>query len=213
MFSSLQEVWQQYPSGGQTGDYLNVNGRIYYWDSTADNWVCYSQPKPSARTAQVFNGDVHVANNLTIGGTLNARLVVGRDAFCGLYATATALNTFCPNPLAGQWALVMIANREADSLALGEVYYCATDGTWTDAGYQSDVAGIIGQLQAESTARQTADQELQENLDDAIAQEVTDRNAAITAAISEEVVNRNAAIDAKDYAVITNEEMDAVLPD
>lgn len=223
-FTSLQAVWEQYPSGGQTGDYLNVNGRIYYWDSTTDNWICYSQPKPSARTAETVNGDLNVGNNLHVGGILDARVVRGRDAFQGLYASAVALNTYRPNPLAGQWALVMIAEREANSLALGEVYYCETDGTWTDAGYESDVAGVINQLLGETTARETADRELQENIDEVagdLSDEASARQQADTALggrIDNEASARQQAdnalsdlISAKDYAVITNAEMDEVL--
>lgn len=145
-FDSFQDVWDEYPSGGQAGDYLSVNGRIYCWDSITQNWVSPSQQQSPARQVKTFEGDVHVGNNLVIGGILEARVVRGRDAFCGLYATSTALNTFCPSPLVGQWALVMIQVREAESMALGEVYYCETAGTWTDAGYESDVAGIINQL-------------------------------------------------------------------
>ena len=255
MFSSLQAVWEAYPSGGQTGDYLNVNGRIYGWDTTSQNWLVWEQPQPSARTAQTINGDLNVANNVHVGGILDAKILRGRDAFCGLYTTAGVLNSICPNPLICQWALVMIQERQAGSLALGEVYYCETDGSWTDAGYKSDVAGIINQLLAEGTARQTADQELQENIDEvagdlsdeatarqqADSDEITNRNNAITTAIGNEVTARNTAIGeaiaaeaaarneaigeaiaaeadarneaiaAKDYAVITNEEMYAVL--
>ena len=223
-FSSLQAVWEAYPSGGQTGDYLNVNGRTYWWDSTSENWVMWSQPKQSARNAQTVNGDLNVGNNLHVGGILDARVVRGRDAFCGLFASSTALNAAFANPKVGQWALVMIENREVDSLALGEVYYCETDGTWTDAEYQSDVAGIIGQLMAEASARETADTELQENIDevagDLSAEETARENAdtALGGRIDNEALARGNAdtaldnkIDAKDYAVITNVEMDTVL--
>ena len=145
-FDGFQDVWDEYPSGGQTGDYLSVDGRIYCWDSITNNWVSPSQVQSPARGVDAFDGDVHIGNNLIVGGILDARVVRGRDAFCGLFATSTALNTFCPSPLVGQWALVMIENREPESLAVGEVYYCETEGTWTDAGYESDVAGIINQL-------------------------------------------------------------------
>ena len=213
-FDSLQTVWSQYPSGGQTGDYLNVNGRIYWWDSTSENWVMWSQPKQSARGAEVFNGDVHIGNNLTVGGILNARVVYGRDAFCGLYATSTALNTYCPKPLIGQWALVIIENRQVGSLALGEVYICETDGTWTDAGYQSDVAGIIGQLVAEATARQTADTELQENID-AEAQTREEADATLQQHIDTEAQTREEADTALgerlDAEAQTREEADTAL--
>ena len=223
-FSSLQAVWEAYPSGGQTGDYLNVNGRIYGWDATSQNWVMWTQPQQSARSAQTVNGDLNVGNNLHVGGILDAKVVRGRDAFQGLFNSVGELNSKRPNPLVGQWALVMLAERQVGSLALGEVYYCEADGTWTDAGYESDVAGIINQLLAETTARQTADQELQENIDEVagnLSDEATTRQQADTALggrIDDEATARgnadtalNDLVTEKDYAVITDAEMDEVL--
>ena len=197
-FDSLQAVWNAYPSGGEPGDYLNVGGRIYYWEGApTSNWVCYSQQKRSARGAEVFNGDVHVGNNLTVGGILDARVVRGRDAFCGLYATSGALGTYCPNPLIGQWALV-IDGRTPASMSLGKVYYCQTDGAWTYAGYESDVAGIINQLKGETAARETADQALQENIDtEATARENADQQEAQTRQESDDTLQGHIEAEAQ----------------
>jgi len=121
------------------------------------------------RRATVIDGDLYVYNNMSVGGILSARVVRGRDAFQGLFRTSLALNTFRPSPLVGQWALVMIADREIESLALGEVYFCEEDGTWTDAGFQSEIAGVIEQLEGEKTARETADRALQTAINAIIA--------------------------------------------
>ena len=150
---------------------------------------------------------MYVQNNLQVGGILDARVVRGRDAFQGMFTSATALNTYRANPLIGMWAIVLLADRTgADEHTLGEVYYCETDGTWTDAEFTCDGPALIAQLQAEMLMRQSGDATLQqaideekalriagdEGLQDAINEEVTNRQEAI----AQEVSNRNAAINA-----------------
>ena len=48
VFSSIQAVWEEYPSGGVLGDYVQVSGQIYGWNVTQRQWTL-----PDASTSRI----------------------------------------------------------------------------------------------------------------------------------------------------------------
>lgn len=205
VFSSIQAVWEEYPAGGVLGDYVQVSGQIYGWNVTQRQWTL--PDASTSRIAKVVDGDLHVNNDVTVGGILRARVVRGRNAFAGLFASSAALNAACSNPEVGMWAAVVIADRTGvDENALGEVYICETAGTWTDAGFTCDGPDLIEQLQSESETREEADQNLQESIN-GVAGDLSDEAQARQdgdSALSDRITEN-------DFAVITDAEMDEVL--
>lgn len=169
-FKTLSDVWEHYPSGGQEGDYLNIDGEIYRWNQTENQWTvpAYTVPGSSRQTDGV-KGDLNVENNLSVGGILRARVVRGRSASCGLFVDEAALTRHFPKPLVGQWALVMIDNRtDEDGNAIGEVYVCEEDGAWKDAGYRGGFDGEYDALLTEKEERQENDAYLKGLIDDEV---------------------------------------------
>ena len=192
-FDSLEEVWQRYPSGGQEGDYLNVDGQILRWNSIENQWTMPDViVPPSARNTESVLGDLNVENNLSIGGILRARVVRGRSASCGLFVDEAALLRNIPKPLVGQWALVMIENRtDEDGNAIGRVYVCETDGQWQDAGYNGGFDGEYDALLTEREERKEGDAALNEAVEtEAQAREAGD--ASLNEAVETEAQAREA---------------------
>lgn len=158
-FKTLSDVWERYPSGGQEGDYLNIDGEIYRWNSIENQWTAPAYTVPgSARQTDNVPGDLNVENNLNVGGILRARVVRGRSASCGLFVDKAALTRHYPKPLVGQWALIMIENRtDEDGNAIGEVYVCEEEGVWKDAGYRGGLDGETDSYITEKEERKEGD--------------------------------------------------------
>lgn len=166
-FDSLEEVWQRYPSGGQEGDYLNVDGQILRWNDIENQWTPPAMvvPPSSRNTENVFS-DLNVENDLSVGGVLRARVVRGRSASCGLFVDEAALLRNFPKPLVGQWALVLINGRtSSDGNAIGEVYYCQQDGQWQDAGFRGGFDGEYDAIFTEKEERKEGDATLKRLID------------------------------------------------
>ena len=197
VFNSKAAVWEAFPSGGTSGDYVQIDGKIYGWSTASSDWVLAlagntHTNSQTARASKRVVGDMDVYNNLHVGGVLSAKVIRGRNAFCGLFADSAALNSHCANPLVGQWALTMIENRTADNHNLGEVWVCEADGTWIDAGFELDWAEMIEQLEAEIDAREAGDNDLQNQIDQEIADR-QDQDASLQANIDAEAETREAA--------------------
>lgn len=214
VYNSLDAVWQSYPAGGVEGDYVLAGGKVYGWNIFERNW---SSPDiaPSlseVRKTKTFYGDVHVHHDLSVGGILRARVVRGRNAFCGLFASAAALEKHYPDPYIGQWALVAFDNRtDNDGNAIGKIYVCEQDGVWKDSGQKGGYDGtlyealqtereermemdedLIVLISNEAKARQDADAVLQKNID-AEAKLREDADAKLQKNIEAEAKLRNDA--------------------
>lgn len=125
-FTSIEAVWERYPEGGIEGDYLYINSVKYRWNKYDCIWENAETVTDSpARRIDNFDGDVHVQNDLVVGGTLRAKKV--KQPNCGLFATEAALNAAFPKPEVGMWAAV------GDTLP-ADIYRCNTEGVWEATG-------------------------------------------------------------------------------
>ena len=85
-FSSIDAVWARYPEGGKEGDYCTVGGKKYRWNKYDCIWEnAEVVTQSTARKVETFDGDVHVHNDLVVGGVLRAKNV--KQPNCGLFDT------------------------------------------------------------------------------------------------------------------------------
>lgn len=164
VFASLDAVWQSYPGGGLEGDYVLVGSKVYGWNIFEKNWTMpdIAPSMSEVRKTQTVYGDMHVHHDLSVGGILRARVVRGRNAFCGLFASAAALEKHYADPYIGQWALVAFDNRtDNDGNAIGKIYVCEQDGIWKDSGVKGGYDGTLYEaLQTEREERMEVDADL-----------------------------------------------------
>lgn len=68
-FSNIEEVYSKYPNGGNEGDYLFVGNVKYVWNKWEQVWQNKGDTTPvGGRTANTFDGDLIVGNDLYVGG-------------------------------------------------------------------------------------------------------------------------------------------------
>ena len=175
-FSSIDAVWAKYPEGGKEGDYCTVGGNKYRWnkyDCIWENTEVVTQS--TARKVETFDGDVHVHNDLVVGGVLRAKNV--KQPNCGLFDTVAALKAAYPTPEVGMWATV-------GNTVPAAVYRCDVAGTWRATGETGGIDSLdwnrigniesnVSTLQSENTNRKGEIQTLQS--------ENTSRKASIEA--------------------------------
>ena len=110
VFDTIEAVYEEYPQGGTTGDYIILDGRVKEWNLALGERGDWDDPviteQTPVRTTETIYGDLEVHHDLTVGGILNAKLIRGRNAFRGVYADEASLNRLCPNPSVGEWAMV-----------------------------------------------------------------------------------------------------------
>jgi hypothetical protein len=83
-FTSLDDAWQKYPAGGNTGDYITIGDSRYWWNSYINQWQKEGTSIQSATSKQyVLDGnteiegtaktdeDMNVGRNLNVNGTSN----------------------------------------------------------------------------------------------------------------------------------------------
>ena len=189
-FSSIDAVWAKYPEGGKEGDYCTVGGNKYRWnkyDCIWENTEVVTQS--TARKVETFDGDVHVHNDLVVGGVLRAKNV--KQPNCGLFDTVAALKAAYPTPEVGMWATV-------GNTVPAAVYRCDVAGTWRATGETGGIDSLdwnrigniesnVSTLQSENTNRKSEIQTLQS--------ENTNRKSEIQTLQSENT-SRKAAIEA-----------------
>ena len=164
-FASVAAVWEKYPEGGKEGDYLTIGSTKYRWNKYDQIWEnAATVTQGTARENQIFDGDLTVQNNLTVGGTLRAKGV--KQPNCGLFKSLDALKAKYPSPEVGMWAAVGDSTPAA-------IYRCDTEGVWTATGETggvdnldlTDVEDAIKSLQtslaSESSTREQKDTALQ----------------------------------------------------
>ena len=133
-YGSIAALWASHPEGGVEGDYCTIGGVKYHWDKYARMWLASPNYGASpSRKLETFDGDVQVQNDLTVAGTLRAKHI--KQPCCGLFASATALQSRYPNPEVGMWAIV------GDTIP-GAIYRCDTEGVWLATGETGGVDGI-----------------------------------------------------------------------
>lgn len=89
VFSSMQAVWEQYPSGGVAGDWLKIGQDEYDWDENRRQWGDGSGGVSPSRRTDTFPGDVEIYHDLTVAGNINARQI--RDAESAISQINTGL--------------------------------------------------------------------------------------------------------------------------
>lgn len=173
-YDSLSAVWTAIPAGGTNGDYIVIDGEVLGWNSIESNWT---SPKltdhiESVRKVSSVYGDMHVHHDLSVGGILRARVVRGRNAFSGLFVSASALEKHHPDPYVGQWALVEFSSRTAsDGTSIGEIYRCETEGEWKATGIKGGYDGTLYEaLETESEERKENDADILDMLTTEIAE-------------------------------------------
>ena len=189
-FSSIDAVWAKYPEGGKEGDYCTVGGNKYRWNKYDCIWEnAEVVTQSTARKVETFDGDVHVHNDLVVGGVLRAKNV--KQPNCGLFDTVAALKSAYPTPEVGMWATV-------GNTVPAAVYRCDVAGTWRATGETGGIDSLdwnrigniesnVSTLQSENTNRKSEIQTLQS--------ENTNRKSEIQTLQSENT-SRKAAIEA-----------------
>ena len=189
-FSSIDAVWAKYPEGGKEGDYCTVGGNKYRWNKYDCIWEnAEVVTQSTARKLETFDGDVHVHNDLVVGGVLRAKNV--KQPNCGLFDTVAALKSAYPTPEVGMWATV-------GNTVPAAVYRCDVAGTWRATGETGGIDSLdwnrigniesnVSTLQSENTNRKSEIQTLQS--------ENTNRKSEIQTLQSENT-SRKAAIEA-----------------
>ena len=189
-FSSIDAVWAKYPEGGKEGDYCTVGGNKYRWNKYDCIWEnAEVVTQSTARKVETFDGDVHVHNDLVVGGVLRAKNV--KQPNCGLFDTVAALKAAYPTPEVGMWATV-------GNTVPAAVYRCDVAGTWRATGETGGIDSLdwnrigniesnVSTLQSENTNRKSEIQTLQS--------ENTNRKSEIQTLQSENT-SRKAAIEA-----------------
>ena len=133
-FANMEALVAQYPSGGVEGDYCIINDEPYYWSESQHKFVKQESENPvpldvvkatdaQIRQTKVVYGDLDVHHDINVGGILNARMVRGRNAFCGLFEQIGDLKYYYPKPSVGMWALIEYQHHQGD-MAIGEVWIC-----------------------------------------------------------------------------------------
>ena len=162
-FSSIDAVWARYPEGGKEGDYCTVGGKKYRWNKYDCIWEnAEVVTQSTARQVETFNGDVHVHNDLVVGGMLRAKNV--KQPNCGLFDTVAALKAAYPTPEVGMWATV-------GNTVPAAVYRCDVAGTWRATGETggidsldwnliTNIEGNVSTLQSENNSRKSEIQTL-----------------------------------------------------
>lgn len=162
-FSSIDAVWARYPEGGKEGDYCTVGGKKYRWNKYDCIWEnAEVVTQSTARQVETFNGDVHVHNDLVVGGVLRAKNV--KQPNCGLFDTVAALKAAYPTPEVGMWATV-------GNTVPAAVYRCDVAGTWRATGETggidsldwnriTNIEGNVSTLQSENNSRKSEIQTL-----------------------------------------------------
>jgi len=162
-FSSIDAVWARYPEGGKEGDYCTVGGKKYRWNKYDCIWEnAEVVTQSTARQVETFNGDVHVHNDLVVGGVLRAKNV--KQPNCGLFDTVEALKAAYPTPEVGMWATV-------GNTVPAAVYRCDVAGTWRATGETggidsldwnriTNIEGNVSTLQSENNSRKSEIQTL-----------------------------------------------------
>lgn len=125
-FTSVNAVWEAYPSGGMEGDYVTVNSVVFTWNKYFRGWESdgSNTDTTTAREMKDFWGDVNVQNNLTVAGTLRCHRAKFLEL--GLFGTLAALQAAYPNPEEDSWAYVI--DSEDDTKA---DLYSFKNGSWT----------------------------------------------------------------------------------
>ena len=73
-FSNIEEVYSKYPNGGNEGDYLFIGSVEYVWNKWERVWQNKGDTTPvGGRTANTFDGDLIVGNDLYVGGNLRVK--------------------------------------------------------------------------------------------------------------------------------------------
>lgn len=125
-FGNIGDVWARHPEGGREGDYLDINGDRYRWNKYDELWEQRDKVNVNvARKTEVFGGDVHVMNDLVVGGTLRAHRV--KQPNCGLYPSLESLKAAYPVPDVGMWACI-------GNTIPAPVWRCDVAGEWTATG-------------------------------------------------------------------------------
>ena len=163
-FNSIDDVWARYPEGGKEGDYCTVGGDKYRWNKYDCIWEnAEVVTQSTARQVETFDGDVHVHNDLVVGGVLRAKNV--KQPNCGLFDTVESLKAAYPTPEVGMWATV-------GNTVPAAVYRCDKAGTWRATGETggmdsldwdriSNIEGNVSTLQSENNSRKSEIQTLQ----------------------------------------------------
>jgi len=124
-FDSIDAVWAAHPEGGHEGDYLDIVDTRYRWNKYELIWENANTVTQSpARKVDNIDGDLHVQNNLHVGGKLYASV---KQPNCGLFSSLSALQAAYPHPEVGMWATI------GDGIP-GDIYRCDTAGEWTATG-------------------------------------------------------------------------------
>lgn len=124
-FDSIDAVWAAHPEGGHEGDYLDIVDTRYRWNKYEQIWENANTVTQSpARKVDNIDGDLHVQNNLHVGGKLYASV---KQPNCGLFSSLSALQAAYPHPEVGMWATI------GDGIP-GDIYRCDTAGEWTATG-------------------------------------------------------------------------------
>lgn len=106
-FPNMDAVEEAFPSGGIDGDFILVDGEVKGWNQYSNKWEKPTvEPSSSSRDTKTIYGDLNVHHNVSIGGTLSAPLIRGKNAFCGVFDTEDSLRRHRPNPVPGEWAMV-----------------------------------------------------------------------------------------------------------
>lgn len=126
-YSTLSEVWAQYPSGGMDGDYVTINSIQYGWNKYDHQWETNNHSSSAGIQTRRIDGNLSVSNDLYIGGVIHAKGIEYRVK--GLIESADVLRSMFPDPKVGDWAIV------GDNIP-GEIFQCKQPGIWTDTGKQ-----------------------------------------------------------------------------
>lgn len=106
-FPNMDAVEEAFPSGGIDGDFILVDGEVKGWNQYSNKWEKPTvEPSSSSRDTKTIYGDLNVHHNVSIGGTLSAQLIRGKNSFCGVFDSDDSLRRHHPNPVPGEWAMV-----------------------------------------------------------------------------------------------------------
>lgn len=164
-YGSLAAVWQQFPEGGNPGEYLHVGAVVYFWDAAQGNWRADVYEHTDSYRLTHQEGDLAVSNDLTVGGRLKIMqhavvkrdLRVEGDLICrhlrghdqGLFTSHDRLLEACPSPYRGDWALVGTDAQPA-------LWSCEKEGCWQCVSDQLPL-GDSFQLDAYNEAKAVVD--------------------------------------------------------
>lgn len=75
-FSSIVELWVRCPHGGMEHDYADVAGQRLFWNKYQSRWDDGVYDISSAVKTGVVEGNLHVTNDLFVGGLLTPKRIV-----------------------------------------------------------------------------------------------------------------------------------------